>query len=175
MLIKGNFLNSTSFRRTTSIVGQRSNVDDLRNLYTSTVNGSDSRLTTITRSLDVCLHFSQAQIVSNLGTILCGHLCGIRRVLLGTSESHFSGRRPRNNLAFTVSQRNDNVVERRMNVQLAVGIHLHISLFCCNCFFCHINTYYLVAFFLLATVFFLPLRVRALFFVLCPRTGKPIR
>ena len=34
---------------------------------------------------------------------------------------------------------------------------------------------YLVAFFLLATVFLLPFRVRALFFVLCPRNGKPIR
>ncbi len=31
------------------------------------------------------------------------------------------------------------------------------------------------SFFLLATVFLRPLRVRALFFVLCPRTGKPIR
>ena len=50
-----------------------------------------------------------------------------------------------------------------MNVQLSISIYLYISLFCCNCFFCHINNYYLVAFFLLATVFFLPLRVRALF------------
>ena len=46
---------------------------------------------------------------------------------------------------------------------------------CCDCFFCHINSYYLVAFFLFATVFFLPLRVRALFFVLWPLKGKPIR
>ena len=38
-----------------------------------------------------------------------------------------------------------------------------------------LNNYYLVAFFLLATVFFLPLRVRALFFVLWPLTGRPIR
>ena len=175
MLIQGKFLNSTSFRRTTSVMRQRRNINDFRNLNASTMNSSDSRLTTISRSLDVCLHLSQAQVIRNFCTILCCHLCGIRRVLLRTSESHLSGRRPRNNLAFTVCQRNNNVVERRMNVQLAVGIHLYISLFCCNCFFCHINTYYLVAFFLLATVFFLPLRVRALFLVLCPRTGKPIR
>ena len=45
----------------------------------------------------------------------------------------------------------------------------------CDCFLCHINSYYLVAFFLFATVFFLPLRVRALFLVLWPRTGRPIR
>lgn len=36
-------------------------------------------------------------------------------------------------------------------------------------------TYYLVAFFLLATVLRLPLRVRLLFLVLWPRTGNPLR
>ncbi len=35
--------------------------------------------------------------------------------------------------------------------------------------------YYLVAFFLLATVFLRPFRVRALFLVLCPLNGNPIR
>lgn len=34
---------------------------------------------------------------------------------------------------------------------------------------------YLVAFFLLATVLRLPLRVRELFLVLCPRNGSPLR
>ena len=134
MLIKKS-LNSTSFRRTTSVMRQRSNINYLGYFNTCTVHSSDSRFTTIARAFHVSFHFSQAQVIRNLGTILCGHLSGIRRVLLRTSESHFSGRRPRNNLAFTVGQRNNNVVERRMNVQLAVGIHLHISLFCCNCFF----------------------------------------
>jgi hypothetical protein len=50
-------------------------------------------------------------------------------------------------------------------VELTHCVNLHHSLLCSNCFLCHIN-YYLVAFFLFATVFFLPLRVRALFFVL---------
>ena len=53
-----------------------------------------------------------------------------------------------------------------MNVQLSISINFDISFFSCDCFFCHINNYYLVAFFLFATVFFLPLRVRALFLVL---------
>ena len=44
-----------------------------------------------------------------------------------------------------------------------------------NPFFAIIQIPYLVAIFLLATVLRLPLRVRALFLVLCPRTGKPIR
>ena len=118
---------------------QRRNVDNFCHFDACAMNGSDSRLTAIARTLHVCLHFSQAQIIRNFCTILCSHLCGIRRVLLGTSESHFSGRRPRDNLAFAVCQRNNNVVKRGMNVQLAVGIHLYIFLFCCNCFFCHIN------------------------------------
>ncbi len=154
---------------------QRSNIYDFCYLDAGTVYSSNSRLTSVTGSLHVCFHFSQAQIIRNLCAILRSHLGSIRRVLLGTSESHFTGRRPRDNLAFAVCQRNNDVVERGMNVQLAVGIHLYIFLFCCNCFLCHINNYYLVAFFLFATVFFLPLRVRALFFVLWPLTGKPRR
>ena len=46
---------------------------------------------------------------------------------------------------------------------------------CLNPKYCAGTSYYLVAFFLFATVFFLPLRVRALFFVLWPLKGKPIR
>jgi len=39
---------------------------------------------------------------------------------------------------------------------------------------CLISPYYLVTFFLLATVFFLPFLVLELFFVLCPRKGNPL-
>ena len=38
-----------------------------------------------------------------------------------------------------------------------------------------LSIYYLVAFFLLATVLRFPLRVRELFLVRCPRVGKPLR
>ena len=37
------------------------------------------------------------------------------------------------------------------------------------------SSYYLVTFFLLATVFLRPLRVRELFLVRWPRTGSPLR
>ena len=107
--------------------------------------------------------------------ILCSHLGSIRSVFLRASETHFTGRRPANYLAIAVCKRYNDVVERRMNMCLSKSIHFYVSLLCCDCFFCHINSYYLVAFFLFATVFFLPLRVRALFFVLWPRNGKPIR
>ncbi len=145
---------------------KRSYVNDFCNFNTSTVDSSNSRLTTVTRTLHVCLYLSQTKIVGNFSTILSSHLCCIRSVLLRTSKTHLSGRRPRDDLTFAVCQRNNNVVKGRVNMQLSISVNLYISLFCCNCFFCHINNYYLVAFFLLATVFFLPLRVRALFFVL---------
>ena len=168
-------LYSSSFRRTTTIVRQRSYINDFSNLNSGSVNCSDSRLTSVTRTLHVCFHLSQAKIIRHLCAILGSHLGCIRSVLLRTSKSHLTCRRPRDNLAFAVCQRNDNVVEGRMNVQLSISVHLYISFFSCDCFFCHINNYYLVAFFLFATVFFLPLRVRALFFVLWPRTGRPKR
>src|SRR6185312_2378895 len=46
---------------------------------------------------------------------------------------------------------------------------------CCCAFAIYRVNYYLVAIFLLAMVLRLPLRVRALVCVFCPRTGKPIR
>ena len=46
---------------------------------------------------------------------------------------------------------------------------------CFACFLAITNNYYLVAFFLLATVFLLPFLVRELFFVRWPRSGRPTR
>jgi len=61
------------------------------------------------------------------------------------------------------------IVDQKMreirDASLAHGVDLD-DLLLCYYFLCHINVYYLLAFFLLATVFFLPLRVRALFLVL---------
>ncbi|EJW95274.1 hypothetical protein EVA_16618 [gut metagenome] len=70
---------------------QRSYIDNFCNFNTSTMNGSDSRFTTITRSLDICFYLSQAKIIGNLCTILGSHLSCIRSVLLRTPKSHFSG------------------------------------------------------------------------------------
>ena len=55
-----------------------------------------------------------------------------------------------------------------------VSIRTLRFLVCLVCFLA-ITNYYLVAFFLLATVFLLPFLVRELFFVRCPRSGNPKR
>ncbi len=91
---------------------KRSYVNDFSNFDTCTVDSSNSRLTSVTWTLHICFYLSQAKIVCYLSTVLSSHLCCIRSVLLRTSKSHLSGRRPRNNLTFTISQRNNNVVER---------------------------------------------------------------
>ena len=91
---------------------KRSYIDDFSNFDTGTVYSSNSRLTSVTWTLHICLNLSQTKVVGNLSTILCSHLCCIRSVLLRTSKSHFSGRRPGDDLTFAICQRNNNVVER---------------------------------------------------------------
>ena len=91
---------------------KRSHVDNFSNFDTCTVDSSNSRLTSVTWTFHICFYLSQAKVVCYLSAVLSSHLRCIRSVLLRTSKSHLSGRRPRNNLTFTISQRNNNVVER---------------------------------------------------------------
>ena len=91
---------------------KRSHIDNFSNFDTCTVDSSNSRLTSVTWTFHICFYLSQAKVVCYLSAVLSSHLRCIRSVLLRTSKSHLSGRRPRNNLTFTISQRNNNVVER---------------------------------------------------------------
>ena len=140
-------------------------VDDLSDFDTSAMDGADSRLTAVTWTLDEDLDLAQTEVVSDLSAILGRHLSSVRGVLLRATESHLTSRRPADDLTFVVGQRDDDVIKRRVDVSLAHSVDLD-DLLLCDYFLCNINLYYLVAFFLFATVFFLPLRVRALFFVL---------
>ena len=47
-----------------------SNIDDLHYLDTCTVDSTDSRLTTVTGTLNVCLNLAKTEVVSNLSAIL---------------------------------------------------------------------------------------------------------
>lgn len=144
---------------------QRRNVDNLRDLDAHTVDGTDGTLTTITGTLDVCLHLAQTKVESNLCAVLGSHLGSVRRILLATTETHLTCAGPADSLTFGVGEGNDDIVERTVYVELTLCVNLHDSLLAATVFFA-IVTYYLVAFFLLATVFLRPLRVRALFLVL---------
>ena len=54
------------------------------------MNSTDSRLTTITWTLNVCLNLAKTKIECNLSTILCSHLSSIRSILLRTTETHLT-------------------------------------------------------------------------------------
>ena len=71
---------------------KRSYVNNFSNFDTSSVDSSNSRLTSVTWTLHICFYLSQAKIKCYLSTILGSHLCCIRSVLLRTSKSHFTSR-----------------------------------------------------------------------------------
>ena len=71
---------------------KRSHVNDFSNFDTSTVDSSNSRLTSVTWTLHICFYLSQAKIECNLCTILGSHLRCIRSILFRTSKSHFTSR-----------------------------------------------------------------------------------
>ena len=75
------------------------------------MDSTDSRLTTITRTLNVCLNLAKTKIKSYLSTILSCHLSCIRSILLRTTETHLTCRRPRDNLTLIISKRYNNVIE----------------------------------------------------------------
>ena len=124
-------LDTTTLGRTATVVRKRSNIDDLRNLNARGIDGTDSTLTAITRTLNECLHLAKTEVESHLGAILCCHLGSVRSVLLGTAESHLTSRRPGNNLTLIVGQRYNNVVERTVNVELTHRGNTHVSLLRC--------------------------------------------
>ena len=132
-------LYSSALGRTATVVGQRGHVDDFGDFDAGAVYCADSRFTAVTRALEVCLHFAEAEVVGYLGTVLSGHLGGIGSVLLGATEAHLAGRRPADDLSFAIGKANDDVVERRVYVKLAFCADFDVTLLCCDCFFCHID------------------------------------
>ena len=51
-------LDTTTLGRTATVVRKRSNIDDLRNLNARGIDGTDSTLTAITRTLNEYFHLS---------------------------------------------------------------------------------------------------------------------
>ena len=86
------YLHTTTLRRTAAVVWKRCDVDNLSNLNTSTMNGTDCALTTVARTLDEGFHLAETKTIGHLCTILCSHLSGIRSVLFRTTETHLTSR-----------------------------------------------------------------------------------
>src|SRR5262245_25636150 len=112
------------------------------------------------------------------GARVGGHLRGERRRLAGALGTGRAGGLPDDDVALGVGERDDRVVERRLDVRLADGDVLPdpapgATASCLSAWRCH---YVLLGAFLpRPTVFFGPFRVRAFVFVRCPFTGRPRR
>ena len=131
-------LYTTTLWRTATVVWKRCYVDNLSYLNSRSIDGTNGTLTAITRTLDKSLYLTETKLEGNLCAVLSSHLGCIRSVLLGTTESHLTSRRPRDNLTLAVCQRYNDIVERAVNVQLTYSVNSYISfLIRCCCFLCH--------------------------------------
>ena len=83
-------LDLTTLGRAAAIVRQRCHIDNLDNLDTSTMYGTDCRLTSIARTFHICLDLAKTKIVSYLCAVLTSHLSCVRSVLLRTTETHLT-------------------------------------------------------------------------------------
>lgn len=81
---------ATTFGRTTSVVGQRGDVENLGHFDTRAMNGTDGGFTAVAGTLHICFHFAETKVESDFGTILSCHLGCVGSVLFGTAEAHFA-------------------------------------------------------------------------------------
>src|SRR5215469_7099887 len=175
--------------RAAAVVGDRGDVLDGADLQASCLQRTDRGFPARTRALHEHVDLAHAVLHGAAGGCLGGHLGGVRGRLPGTLEADLAGRGPGDDVADRVGDGHDRVVEGATDVSMPMGdvlaflaAHLfgagtalrrHLlpvrrsSVRCADYFF--------PAFFLPATVFFLPLRVRALVCVRWPWTGSPRR
>ena len=66
------------------------NVYDFNDLNTCSMDGTDSRLTSVTGTLYIGFNLTKTEVESDLCTILCCHLGCIRSVFLRTTEAHLT-------------------------------------------------------------------------------------
>src|SRR5690606_14471530 len=94
----------------------RRNVGDIRDLVTHRVQRADRRLTAGARPLDANLKVLQAVVERSLTGTLCRNLCRERRGLARTAKAGTTRGCPGQRIALTVGDRDDRVVEGRVNV-----------------------------------------------------------
>ena len=102
---------------------QRRYVADGGHLNAHVAEGADGRLTARTRAFHEYFGFAHAQIVGHFTAVAHRHLSGVGRIFLRTTEAHFAGRSPRNNLTVVIGDGDDDIVERGTNVYLANLLH----------------------------------------------------
>src|SRR3954447_23707737 len=164
-----------ALRLTAAVVGYGRDIFDRGDLDAGLLNAANRSVATGTRTLH--LHFDSAEAVFHRGAgrLFRCHLRSERRALARTLEADAAGRRPRDDVALCIGDRHDRVVEGALDVDDTDSDVLALALAWTTPTWLRLGHYFLTAFFLLATVFFGPLRVRALVCVRWPRTGRPLR
>src|SRR5690606_767476 len=139
------------------------------------LDGPDGGLAARTGALDDHVDLADAVLHGAASALLGSHLCGVRSGLLGALEPDVASRRPGESVPVLVADRHDGVVERALDVRHPVGDVLALALAGTTAprpWLRHRSILrgvlqrgdrvHLRTFFLPATVFLGPLRVRAL-------------
>jgi hypothetical protein len=96
-------------------------IADGRNSQSRRLQGANCRLSAGARALDENVQLSDAHIHRLPGGLLTRKLCRVRRALARTLEARSARAAPRDHVAIGVRDRNDRVVESRLDVCLCVG------------------------------------------------------
>src|SRR3954465_14013529 len=162
------YLDAAPLPRAATVVCLGSDVLDARDLETGGLQGADRGLAARARALHEDLDLLHALLDALARGRVGRHLGGERRGLARALETGAAGGLPRDHVALAVGERDDRVVERRLDVRLADGDVL-LDLAAAALRSAGSRHYFLPAFFLPATCMrFGPLRVRALVFVFWP-------
>src|SRR5690242_19328981 len=107
--------------RPAAVVRLGGDVGDGADLEAGSSEGADRRLAARARALDEDVDLLQAVLLRLAGGVLGGHLRGERGRLARALEADVAGAGPRDHVALRVGDRHDRVVERALDVRLAVG------------------------------------------------------
>src|SRR5215218_8566604 len=168
-------LDAPPLARPAPVVGLRGHVTNRRHLEAGGLKRADRGLAAGAGTLHEDLDLLQAVLDALASGRVGGHLRGERSRLARALEAGAAGGLPRDHVPLAVGQRDDRVVEARLDVSLTEGnvlLRLAAAAWPCGTVLCH----YFVTFFLPATCMrFGPLRVRPLVLVRWPLTGRPRR
>src|ERR1700723_2017924 len=109
--------NAALFRRTTSVMGDRSHIFNVGDLETAAVQRSDGGLAAGARAHYPHLHILHAMLLRGIARSLGGDLRRERRRLARAAEAAAARGRPGQGVTLPIGDRDDGVVERSMYVR----------------------------------------------------------
>ena len=115
-----NDLDPASLWRTASIVGNRRNIRDVADFKATIVQRADGRLTTGTGPLNLHIKVFHTIFLSRNAGAFGRHLSGKRRAFPGTAKPRPARRRPGEGIALAVSDGDDSVIKRRVDMSNAI-------------------------------------------------------